>query len=249
MSLTAEASERQRKAAQTAKTEPKWAQETAFPIIASAIERLYRDPDKFLSRREIVRLLLHDVHSRDLIGLAYKRIKRKQSLEDYAGNMIDWFSQRWTVGDEKWSSLFKKFERSEKKIDGCWAYKPIAPSAVTVFPDDVEEETTGLPEGAVFERLVNAYERNPLARQRCIKEFGTNCSICGFSFGARYGEVVDGLIHVHHLLQLSKVGKDYKVDPIADLRPVCPNCHAVIHHRNPPYSIEEVQSFLAKVRT
>jgi hypothetical protein len=56
-----------------------------------------------------------------------------------------------------------------------------------------------------------------------------------------------GLIHVHHSLQLSRVGKDYKVDPVADLRPVCPNCHAVIHHRpEQPYSIEEVQSFLAK---
>src|SRR6266581_2174015 len=78
-----------------------------------------------------------------------------KSIEQYAGNMVDWFSQRWTVGDQKWLWLFKKFERSEKKIDGCWAYKPSTPSAVVVFPDDVEGEVRGLPEGAVFERLVN----------------------------------------------------------------------------------------------
>ena len=116
-----------------------------------------------------------------------------------------------------------------------------------MFPDEIEEEEgKRLPEGAVFERLINAYERNPLARQKCIEKYGTECYICGFSFGAAYGRVVDGLIHVHHLLQLSKVGENYKIDPIADLRPICPNCHAVIHHRNPAYAIEEVQAFLTK---
>jgi predicted HNH restriction endonuclease len=247
MTSTSKASERQHKAAQTARGEPKWAQETAFLIIASAIESLSRDPDKFISRREIVQLLLHDTHSHKLIETAHKKIHRKKSIEKYAGNMVDWFSQRWTVGDQKWLWLFKKFERSEKKIGGCWAYKPTAQSAVIVFPDDVEQEIEELPEGAVFQRLVNAYERSPLARQKCIDKYGTNCCICGFSFGSTYGKVVDGLIHVHHLIQLSKVGKSYKVDPIADLRPVCPNCHAVIHHRNPAYSVEEIQSFVAKV--
>jgi predicted HNH restriction endonuclease len=224
-----------------------WVQEVAFPIIASAIEHLHSNSAKFVSRQKIVQLLLHDPRSRRLIETAYKRKNREKSLEQYAGNMVDWFSQRWTVGDEKWLGLFKKFERSEKKIDGCWAYSPSASSAVVVFPDDVEEESNGLPEGAAFQMLVNGYERNPLARQICIKKYGTECYVCGFSFGGTYGTAVDGFIHVHHILQLSKVGKDYKVDPIADLRPVCPNCHAVIHHRrNPPYSIEEVRSFLRR---
>ncbi|HKN75276.1 MAG TPA: HNH endonuclease [Candidatus Acidoferrum sp.] len=220
-------------------------QDIAFPIIAGAIERLCRRPEHFVPRSEIVRLLLEELPSRRLIERAYQKTKRKKSIEKYAGNLIDWFSQRWTVGDQKWTLLFIKFERSEKKIDGCWAYRPVDATAIVVFPDEVEEGCEKLPEGAVHESLVNAYERNPLARQKCIEKYGAKCFVCGFSFGTTYGRLVDGLIHVHHLVPLSDVRKKYKVDPVADLRPVCPNCHAVIHHRRGlPYSIEEVQSFL-----
>ena len=50
--------------------------------------------------------------------------------------------------------------------------------------------------------------------------------------------------HVHHLNPLSSVEADYEIDPIQDLRPVCPNCHAVLHRREPPYSLDEVREFL-----
>ena len=91
---------------------------------------------------------------------------------------------------------------------------------------------------------MNAYEWDPRARQLCIARYGTDCAICGFSFGETYGKVGEGFIHVHHLRPLAEVGEEYKVDPIADLRPVCPNCHAVLHRRVPAYSIEDVQAFL-----
>ena len=41
---------------------------------------------------------------------------------------------------------------------------------------------------------------------------------------------------------------EYRLDPIRDLRPVCPNCHAVIHRREPPFSIEEIKHMLEKER-
>jgi 5-methylcytosine-specific restriction protein A len=40
------------------------------------------------------------------------------------------------------------------------------------------------------------------------------------------------------------VRHEYEVDPINDLIPVCPNCHAMIHRRRPAYSIEEVKKML-----
>ncbi|MDY6960261.1 MAG: HNH endonuclease, partial [Halobacteriota archaeon] len=33
-------------------------------------------------------------------------------------------------------------------------------------------------------------------------------------------------------------------DPVNDLRPVCPNCHAVLHKKKPPYTIEELKNVL-----
>ena len=105
--------------------------------------------------------------------------------------------------------------------------------------------TQPLVEGARYRVTVNAYERDPRARQLCIHWHGTACVICGFSFGAVYGPAAADFIHVHHLRPMSEIsGKEYEVDPIEDLRPVCPNCHAVIHRRVPIFSIDEVRALL-----
>lgn len=111
---------------------------------------------------------------------------------------------------------------------------------------DELDASSPIREGARYQITVNAYERDPRARRLCIAHHGTSCAICGFSFGATYGEVAEGFIHVHHLRPLSEIGEEYEVDPVADLRPVCPNCHAVLHRRNAAYSIAEVQAFLRR---
>ena len=99
-------------------------------------------------------------------------------------------------------------------------------------------------EGNVQRIVVNRYERDLRARKACISRHGTICSVCGFDFAKIYGEAMAGFTHVHHLKPLATVGEGYQIDPVCDLRPVCPNCHAVIHRREPPYSIEEVQQLL-----
>ncbi len=111
------------------------------------------------------------------------------------------------------------------------------------LPEEVAE-SSGLLEGTVSQVTVNAYERNPEARRQCIEAHGTTCCICGFNFGANYGPVAEGYIHVHHLRPLSAAGGEYVVNPVEDLRPVCPNCHAVLHLGGECRSIEEVQRLL-----
>jgi 5-methylcytosine-specific restriction enzyme A len=113
------------------------------------------------------------------------------------------------------------------------------------LPEELNEPEV-LFEGARYQVTVNAYERDPEARRQCIARQGTQCAICGFSFGAAYGKIAEGFIHVHHLRPLAEIGRKYRIDPNADLRPVCPNCHAVLHLRSPPYCVEEVRRLLRK---
>lgn len=117
-------------------------------------------------------------------------------------------------------------------------------AAPYLMPEEIES-AEALLEGAKKLVNVNAYERNRAARLQCIQFYGSRCVVCGFDFEKIYGVIGAGFIHVHHLKPLSEVGEYYVVNPVEDLRPVCPNCHAIIHKRkNPPFTIEEVQNFL-----
>lgn len=97
---------------------------------------------------------------------------------------------------------------------------------------DIIENPEQFFEGATTKVSVNKYERNPKARQECIKHHGYRCKVCGMDFQETYGELGKNFIHVHHIVPISTIGKEYKLDPINDLIPVCPNCHAMLHHSN-----------------
>lgn len=90
------------------------------------------------------------------------------------------------------------------------------------------------------------YERNLKARAVCLKHWKYNCVVCGFNFKNTYGEFGKNFIHVHHINQISSLKKEYEIDPINDLRPVCPNCHSMIHRNNKPLTIDELKNMLKK---
>ena len=118
----------------------------------------------------------------------------------------------------------------------------IVPKETTpTYPDEVLATEPHL-EGAVRQVFVNAYERNSAAREKCIEHFGVGCQVCSIDFGELYGDFAAGFIHVHHIRPISSIGREYQVDPIADLIPVCPNCHAMLHRGVNPPSIEELRS-------
>ncbi|WP_226528180.1 HNH endonuclease [Metabacillus niabensis] len=109
----------------------------------------------------------------------------------------------------------------------------------------IDESTVGLPEGAVTRIEMNRYERSQFNRQACIKIHGCICKVCDFDFIQMYGSLGKGFIHVHHITPVSELSPDYKINLEKDLVPVCPNCHAMLHKRTPPYLIEELKSIIS----
>lgn len=108
------------------------------------------------------------------------------------------------------------------------------------------QDNEGFAEGLLFREEVNRYERNPLNREACIALRGTVCHVCDFSFAEVYGELGAGFIHVHHVVPVSKLGSGYIIDPSKDLVPVCANCHAMLHKKDPPLGVDELKQILAR---
>lgn len=134
--------------------------------------------------------------------------------------------------------------RDTSPVEVTWAIE--SNLTMASIPEEVVSSEEALFEGHTVKIWVNKYERNINARKKCIEHFDCRCFICGFNFEDEYGSHGKDFIHVHHLIPLSKIKKKYMVDPIKDLIPVCPNCHAMLHKGNSMYSVKEIKSLLRK---
>ncbi|MFP5312246.1 MAG: restriction endonuclease, partial [Actinomycetes bacterium] len=122
---------------------------------------------------------------------------------------------------------------------------PAVAGAGPTTPDPARVPGGTLAPGSVSDIQVNRCERDPDARRACLAFHGTSCAGCGFSFEAAYGEAVAGMVAVHHVVPPGVLDSAYQLDPVADLIPLCHNCHAVVHAASPAHTVAELRSFLA----
>lgn len=89
------------------------------------------------------------------------------------------------------------------------------------------------------------YEQDKRLRRACLERHGHACAACQMSFLEAYGVDIARFVRVAHDAP-ARVDEPAEVDPERDLRPVCPNCYAVIHSRSPPHSVEDVRRMLRR---
>ena len=99
---------------------------------------------------------------------------------------------------------------------------------VISYSDDTSFVNNKYYEGGTNKIIITARERSPEARRECIEKYGYICQVCGIKLEDVYGPVAHNYIHVHHISFLSYSKGRHTVNPIDDLIPVCPNCHAIL---------------------
>lgn len=175
------------------------------------------------------------------IGRYAKRIAKFYDIQ---------FTERSSRKYNYWDLFFNGWEEGKYFV---WQLRPKIAVALEnckltgerPYPEELlPENGLVLTEGAKRTVIVNSYERNPKARSMCIAHWGRQCAVCNFDFLKTYGEIGSGFIHVHHLVPVSRIGESYQVDPVDDLRPICPNCHAMLHSANPPLSVERLRELI-----
>lgn len=215
------------------------------------LEEIYHAPNQTLNAEEVAKRLgySHVAPINSQIG------RKGNEIAQYFGKTDSLEYQRDEGGQNGWRVFFT----GEQRKYFIWLMRPeVAEALETVYGFNLSNiaeedflsgqaiEEKRYIEGRLVKVRVNRYERNPKARHDCLAHYGYRCVVCGLSLQELYGEVAKDIIHVHHLKPISEMETQYQVNPIEDLRPVCPNCHAVIHSQNPPYSIEAVQKMLTK---
>jgi len=142
------------------------------------------------------------------VGNFAKRIAKKYDIE---------YTTRANMKYKYWDLFFNGWNEGRLFI---WELKPnlIIAMQKTGLTGDLNESTeipetiaSTLIEGAKRTITVNAYERNPQARKKCVNIHGCKCVVCGFDFEETYGEIGKGYIHVHHLTPISEIGNEYEI--------------------------------------
>jgi predicted HNH restriction endonuclease len=174
------------------------------------------------------------------IGFAGKALAGSLEIAPPCGNNPEenWWS---VIADGDGSGQYFLWIMRPQVVEALESLDLVDPNVgVDVRPDERIPDSQ-LQEGHRIRVEISIHERSREARQKCVAHYGYACVACGFDFQKVYGDIGKDFTTVHHLVPLSEVNESYVVDPVRDLRPVCPNCHAMIHRHDPPMTVADLK--------
>ena len=181
----------------------------------------------------------------------YKQSRKHIRLIEEEGYTLKTFLMKNSDGIGNGPRKIKNFEpkltgKKLMKEDGAWFavnYDHNVPS----IPEELDTSIV-YTEGVSTKIYVNSFERNRNARQKCLEHHGYKCKGCRFDFEKKYGSIGEKFIHVHHLIPIHSIKEEYQIDPIKDLVPICPNCHAIVHRKNLPLTMDELRVLITNCK-
>ncbi len=216
------------------------------------LEHLYYFPDSSATAQALAKALNYSSFSavNIQIGKIGKVISLATSImpPHYKGKKGEQPAYFLLVGEYYKDTGWEMWEELRIALENLMIVSLNEESESEILPNEIQksEQKKLYNEGKITQVYVDRFERNNKSRTLCLNHYGAKCFVCDFHFGSTYGEVANGFIHVHHLNQLADIREEYNVNPIKDLRPLCANCHSVIHMRRPAFTIEELKSMLEK---
>ena len=194
------------------------------------------------------------LEKKEIFSSYAKVVKEKDASLDFTinGASVDLsHPETWPLEWRSYSCLISKFpivgedeDLNTTKVFVEWGLLSAGMFLSLLDVVQIADPTKVVLEGGAKQVTTNVYERNPINRELCLAANGYKCAICGFDFESAYGAIGRGFIHVHHIVPVSSMNGPCKIDPVNDMIPVCPNCHAMLHRKNPPFSPDELRAML-----
>ena len=137
---------------------------------------------------------------------------------------------------------FKKDQKSSKRFE-LLVHQSLLDKKLQVQLNTKDKTQQSFDEGFRTEIVKEIATRDKRIIDLAKNKYGTKCSVCNFDFGKMYGSHGDGFIEIHHLYLIAKGKRKTKIE---NLRPVCANCHRMLHRGVALLSIDELKEIISK---
>ena len=102
-------------------------------------------------------------------------------------------------------------------------------------------------EGEEKKYFITRRERSRRNRLLCLSIHGHRCAACQ-NDPTEYFTSISSIVEVHHIEPIATLTSPRPYNPATDLVPLCPNCHRMVHTREPALSVAELRTIIEGAR-